>query len=191
MSAPNDDFLSKSSLRLIGMPHCPRHHRCADRRGFCRRSRASFRARSAAPTRLSRTGAASSTGRRGDHHLPARAASSAMAPPPGCAISAWRPRILEGGFEAWQTAGYPLLQPSRAPAARCQGPHRLGHPRAAEDRPHRLPLADPPLRRSATRSSSSWRRSRSRWSASASAPRPSISRTRSGAIAASNAPSIR
>ena len=35
----------------------------------------------------------------------------------------------------------------QAAAARRAGAHRLGDPRAAEDRPDRLPLADPPLRR--------------------------------------------
>ena len=36
----------------------------------------------------------------------------------------------------------------QAPAARREGPHRVGDARAAQGRPHRLPLADPALRRS-------------------------------------------
>ena len=55
---------------------------------------------------------------------------------------------LEGGFEGWKAAKLPLVPAAKLPRARREGPHRLGHPRAAEDRPHRLPLADPPLRRS-------------------------------------------
>ena len=70
---------------------------------------------------------------------------------------------LEGGFEGWKAAKLPLVPASKLPRARRAGPHRLGHPRAAEDRPHRLPLADPALRRSGTRCSCSWRRPR--WSA--------------------------
>ena len=35
-----------------------------------------------------------------------------MAPPPGCAISASRPSVLEGGFEAWAAAG-PAAGPRR------------------------------------------------------------------------------
>ena len=58
---------------------------------------------------------------------------------------------LEGGFEGWKAAKLPLVPAEKLPAARREGPHRLGHPRAAEDRPHRLPLADPPLRRSERR----------------------------------------
>ncbi len=56
-------------------------------------------------------------------------------------------QTLEGGFEAWRAAGQPLVETAKLPPRDSPGPHRLGHPRAAQGRPHRLPLADPPLRR--------------------------------------------
>ena len=52
-----------------------------------------------------------------------------------------RLRGLEGGQTS--AAGH-----VKTAAARRQGPHRVGDARAAESRPHRLPLADPPLCRS-------------------------------------------
>jgi rhodanese-related sulfurtransferase len=42
---------------------------------------------------------------------------------------------LEGGFEGWKAAKLPLVPASKLPAS------------AAQDRPHRLPLADPALHR--------------------------------------------
>ena len=93
-----------------------------------------------------------------------------------------RLRGLEGG-------GQPLVRPTKLPPRDAQGPHRLGHPRAAEGRSHRLPLADPPLRRSRTRCSCSWRLRRCCRSPSGSAPRRSTSTACSGAIAARRAPS--
>jgi rhodanese-related sulfurtransferase len=53
---------------------------------------------------------------------------------------------LEGGFEGWKAAKLPLVPASKLPTRRARA-HGLGHPRAAEDRPHRLPLADPALHR--------------------------------------------
>ena len=51
-------------------------------------------------------------------------------------------RYLEGGIEGWRENGGDLFaKPKNVIVA-------LGHPRAAEDRPHRLPLAGAPLRRS-------------------------------------------
>ena len=60
-------------------------------------------------------------------------------------------RIARRRLRGWAEAGLPLVAASKAAAARRRGPHGLGDARAAEDRPHRLPLADPPLRRSAAR----------------------------------------
>ena len=57
-------------------------------------------------------------------------------------------QTLEGGFEAWRNGGRAARAPRQAPAARREGPHRVGDARPAQGRPHRLPLADPPLRRS-------------------------------------------
>ena len=56
--------------------------------------------------------------------------------------------MLEGGIEAWTAAGGPPVAreaPGSNPACRAK---RLGHARAAEDRPHRLSLAHSPLHRS-------------------------------------------
>ena len=50
-------------------------------------------------------------------------------------------RYLEGGIEAWRE------RRRRACAQAGRRRHALGHARAAEDRPHRLPLAGAPLRR--------------------------------------------
>ena len=55
---------------------------------------------------------------------------------------------LEGGILAWRESGQMLLHTRQAAAPGRGGPHPLGHPRAAEDRPYRVPLADPPLHRS-------------------------------------------
>ena len=96
---------------------------------------------------------------------------------------------LEGGFEGWKEAKLPLVPTAKLPPRDAQGPHRLGDARAAEDRPHRLPLADPPLRRSgrgvpvrgAVRGARGRRALRRR--------ARSTSRTCSGATAASSAPS--
>jgi hypothetical protein len=57
-----------------------------------------------------------------------------------------RAEVLQGGFEAWATAGLPLVVAEGDSAARRRGPHPLGHPRASQGRPHRLPVADPALR---------------------------------------------
>lgn len=56
---------------------------------------------------------------------------------------------LEGGFEAWQEAGLPLINPGTLPTRDAQGRTVWGHPPPAQDRPHPLSLADPPLCRSA------------------------------------------
>ena len=51
-------------------------------------------------------------------------------------------RYLEGGIAGWAERKLPLRK--KVPL----GDRRLGHARAPEDRPHRLPVADPPLHRS-------------------------------------------
>ena len=87
----------------------------------------------------------------GHRRLPARARSW----PGRRRLAAARPtspaETLEGGFEAWKAAKLPLVPARKLPPRDAAGPHGLGHARAAEDRPHRLPLADPPLRRSRRR----------------------------------------
>ena len=55
---------------------------------------------------------------------------------------------LEGGHEAWTDAGLPAVTTAALPARDRGGPHGLGHAGTPKDRPHRLPLADPALRRS-------------------------------------------
>ncbi len=56
-----------------------------------------------------------------------------------------RAEALEGGFEAWAAGGNPLLRPECIPLRDAQG-RTVWVTRPAEDRPRRLPLADPPLR---------------------------------------------
>ena len=129
------------------------------------------------------------SGRFGHRRLPARRRSWRKAPPPGCGTLDVAAETLEGGFEGWKAAKLPLVHASKLPPRDAQGPHRLGDAGAAEDRPHRLPLADPPLRRSergvpvrrAVRSGRG-RRALQRHARS-------TSRTCSGATAASSAPS--
>ena len=53
-----------------------------------------------------------------------------------------RLRRLARGRSAVSSTSEPM------PPRDAAGPHRLGDPRPAEDRPHRLPMADPPLHRS-------------------------------------------
>ena len=76
-----------------------------------------------------------------------RATRGAKASPPGCAQRGARAEILEGGHAAWRAAGLPLVPEDAHPAARRRRRDALGDPGAAEDRPDRLPLADPALRR--------------------------------------------
>ena len=126
-------------------------HACPDRRshrrGFRRRPAADSRRHQAQPSgcrRLERQIFRQLSHRR----LHARAQSSRRARPPGCGMPMLPPETLEGGFEGWKEAKLPLVNASKLPPRDAQGPHRLGDPGAAEDRSHRLPVADPPLRRS-------------------------------------------
>ena len=169
-----------------GEDPCP--DRRPHRRGFCRRPAADSRRGQAQPSSKPPTGARNSPAVRPSSSASA-ARSSPRAPRPGCGTPASRPRRSKAASRAGRRPSCRWCRASKLPAARRAGPHRLGDAGAAEDRPHRLPLADPPLRRSErgvpVRGAV---RGRSR-SASASAPRPSTSRTCSGAIAASSAPS--
>ena len=145
---PSINTISVDKLaRLIGTPNCPAlidvrtdEDFAADPRlipGAVRRRHGRRRRLGRARTPAARS---SSSAR--------RARSSARAPPPGCAMSGVRAESLEGGFDGLGR-GRPAAGAGRQAAApRRAGPHRLGDARAAEDRPHRLPLADPPLRRS-------------------------------------------
>ena len=106
------------------------------------------------------------------------------------ASSYWRPAdILDGGYDAWTQAGGALVRVQIA-AARRGGAHRLGYPRAPEGRSHRLPMADPSLRRSDRRLSVR-RTGGGSASPNVLAALPSISKAPFGAIAATAAPSIR
>jgi rhodanese-related sulfurtransferase len=58
-----------------------------------------------------------------------------------------RAETLEGGFEGWKTRKLPLVSAARRPRRDTLG-RTVWVTRAAENRPHCLPLADPPLRRS-------------------------------------------
>ena len=55
--------------------------------------------------------------------------------------------VLEEGMEGWLGAGMPAVPTARIPRARRRWPHVVGHPRAPEDRPDRLPVADPAVHR--------------------------------------------
>ena len=92
---------------------------------------------------------------------------------------------LEGGFAAWREAGLPVIDAAKLPPRDAGGPHDLGHPRPAQGRPDRLPLADPPLRRSGRHVPVRRARRKSPASPSGSEPRRSTSTACSGAIAAS------
>src|SRR6476646_2492346 len=59
--------------------------------------------------------------------------------------------ILDGGFEAWVAEGLPVVDSTTLPPRDEEGRTRLGHPRSAEGRPHRLPVADPAVRRPSRR----------------------------------------
>ncbi len=98
-------------------------------------------------------------------------------------------QTLEGGFEAWKAAGQPLVRTAKLPPRDRAGPHRLGDARAAQGRSHRLPVADPPLRRPERRLPVRGAVRGARPSPSASPPRPSTSTACSGATAATRAPS--
>ena len=56
--------------------------------------------------------------------------------------------VLAGGHEAWAQAAMPLVPAAKLPPRDGRGSHGLGDAGTAQDRPHRLPVADPPLRRS-------------------------------------------
>ena len=120
-----------------------------------------------------------------------RAPSSAKARPRGCATPDVAADTLEDGFEGW-TQGRPAAGDHRRRCRRAiaQRTHRLGHPRTAEGRSHRLSLADPPFRRSPRRVPVRRTRRGRRPSRSGSARRRSTSKACSGAIAARPAPSI-
>ena len=157
------------------------------RRGFRRRPAADSRRGQTPPRGRPRLGRGVLRAL-GHRHLPAR--------PEACAghggVAAASPRRSRSarrrlrGLEGGQAAAGANCETADARRA---GPHRLGHPRPAQDRPHRLPLADPALRRSRMRCSCSSHRPRWSRSASASTRLPSTSKTCSGAIAANSAPS--
>ena len=56
--------------------------------------------------------------------------------------------ILTDGYAAWTKAGLPVVAKAALDRFAPQAPKPVGHAPAAEDRPHRLPVADPPLPRS-------------------------------------------
>ena len=129
-------------LRLIGTPACPALIDVRPSGDFVPGSvRRAGRARS--QTWAAELGAAS---RRSSSAI--TAASGAPASPPGSARPGSGRRLLEGGAEGWAAAGLPLVREAVLPPRDAKGRTRLGHARAAEGRPDRLPLADPPLRRS-------------------------------------------
>ena len=127
--------------RLVGLPDA-RHYRRADRR----------RSRRGSPDAARRGPPRTSAG--DDLGLPSAgtpwssasgARSSARAWPPGCGMRASRPSPLRAGSRPGSRRAA-LVRPDQVPPATA-GPHGLGHARAPQGGPHRLPLADPALRR--------------------------------------------
>ncbi len=57
--------------------------------------------------------------------------------------------VLAGGYAGWSEAKLPLVDKSHARPLRAEAAEPVGDAAAAEDRPRRLPVADPPLHRSA------------------------------------------
>ena len=150
MSSIQRDITRPALLKLIGTPALSGAHRCPDRRRFCRGTLVWSRLVQRRPLRLRSIGAA-----RLRDKPSSRSASVATSCSEG--VAAWlrhaglAAEVLEGGFEAWRAAGIRWCPTDKLPAPRSTGPNGLGDARAAEDRPHRLPLADPPLRRSGRR----------------------------------------
>ena len=58
-------------------------------------------------------------------------------------------QVLEGGRQAWSEAGLPMVDKGRARSLRAEIAEPVGDAAAAEDRPRRLPVADPALHRPA------------------------------------------
>ena len=144
-------YLADKLARLIGRPNCPSLIDVRTDEDFAADPRLIPGRGAALPPRGRRMGAR----------------NSPAAPP--SSICQKGPKLSQG-VAAWlRHAGVPadvarrrLRWAGRRPACRwcplaklpprdAQGPHRLGHALAAEGRPHRLPLADPPLRRSERR----------------------------------------
>ena len=59
-------------------------------------------------------------------------------------------RVLTGGYAGWSQAGLPLVTKAALDRLAPMRPQPVGHAAAAEDRPRRLPVADPPLPRCAS-----------------------------------------
>ena len=107
----------------------------------------------------------------------------------GSAISGSPRKRWKAAHAAWVAAGLPAVPAAALPLPGSLGQDALGDQGAAEDRPHRLPVAHPAVRRPGVPSSCSWRRRRFLASPSASAPSRSTSRACSGATVANSAPS--
>ena len=97
--------------------------------------------RDAAPARDGRrTGRRRSSRGGRSSSIACTATRSARTPRRRCAQRGLDARYLEGGLERWRADGGATTPFARADA--------LGHARAAEDRPHRVPVARPALHRS-------------------------------------------
>ena len=187
MSSVNS-IASDKLARLIGTPKCPALLDVRSGRGLFGRSPACPRLRSPLVRRRGRVGGRVSTADRSSSSaqkgLKLSHGVAALLREAGASAE-----VLEGGFAAWAQSGLSLVPASKLPPRNRQGRTVVGDARAAEDRPHRLPVADPALCRSrravpVRRAFGSRRRSPSN-----SAARPSISKGCSGAIAARPAPS--
>ena len=143
-------FISPNDLwNLIGTPQRRRSSTCAQRDVY-----------DAAPGLL--PGASGATSPRSSDGRPNSIATAPSSfackarprnePDAGGALArakATMPRVLDGGYAAWSEAGLPLVEQGRARPLRAEAAEPMGDAAAAEDRPHRLPLADPALHRPA------------------------------------------
>ena len=178
--------ISPKSSRVSSAAAMPRAHRCADRRGLRRRSALHSRFR-APPSHDAVATWASAI--RGSSAVVICHKGSKLSQ----GVAAWL-RHAGATPKFWMAASRPGCEAGsagpakKAAPARCARAHGLGHPGAAENRSHRLSLADPPLRRSRRRLPVR-RAVGSQPSRNVSAARRSTSKASSGVIAARPAPS--
>ncbi len=91
------------------------------------------------------TGSARSTGPTG--RVACRPATDEPDGGSGIAGARLRRGVLAGGYAAWSEARLPLVDKATLDRLRAEAAQPVGDAAAAEDRPHRLPVADPPLPR--------------------------------------------
>ena len=152
---PSTTEITVSQLsRLIGLPHTPIIIDVRAEDDFAADPRLIPGARRRDPDAVTRWAARL---RRpiGHRCLPETVCNSAKASAPGCGIKALRPKRSKAALLPGARMGHLLVPAEQSAGTRCPGPHGLGDAGTAEDRAHRLPVADPPFHRSRAPSSSS------------------------------------